>query len=130
MQAPTVVCLDGALRLADNAALRAALASPGTDTDAGSIVLVHTADPSLYSPARLVALAAAVDDLRQRTQGRVVSLLGEPSKVLPPLVKDLEAVRVVVQRALNRLLPSAKRLSRRLCSPSVLSWSSTAAPTR
>lgn len=99
MQAPTVVCLDGALRLADNAALRAALASPGTDTDAGSIVLVHTADPSLYSPARLVALAAAVDDLRQRTQGRVVSLLGEPSKVLPPLVKDLEAVRVVVQRA-------------------------------
>ncbi|WP_342669469.1 deoxyribodipyrimidine photo-lyase [Corynebacterium lactis] len=83
--------------------MRAALVSAGAGAsagaDAGSIVLVHTADPSLYSPARLVALAAAVDDLRQRTQGRVVSLLGEPSIVLPPLVKDLEAVRVVVQRA-------------------------------
>lgn len=93
MQSPTVVCLDDAVRLANNAALRAARAS------AGPIVLVHTADPSLYSPARLVALAAAVDDLRQRTQGQVVSLLGEPSKVLPPLVRELGALRVLAQRA-------------------------------
>lgn len=68
-------------------------------TAPGPIVLVHTANPSLYSPARLVALACAVDDLRRRTAGRVVSLLGEPSEVLPPLVEELGVHRVVAQRA-------------------------------
>lgn len=103
---PIVVCLNGALRLTDNAAISAAISAAIAAADEGtadSVVLTHVANIDELSDVRLVSLHAAVQDVRKHVGGKLVSLVGQSGKdffePLTDLATQIGARKIIMQRA-------------------------------